>query len=168
MAKKTPPSKANKKPPMLQIAVFCERILEENDGVMSIMRIVDRVIISTDKDEMQPGMVELGIVVAVKSGDAIGKRKVKLVGVDPKGESIFQILSEFDLKGAGHGTRIAKQIPIPVASPGMHWCDVYIDNQLHTKMPLDIVYRKRVPEPLESEAGTPKKTQSKKSSTKRK
>jgi hypothetical protein len=166
MAKKVP--KANKEKPLMQMAVFCERVIEESDNVVSLMRIVDRVVVSTDKDELPPGIIKLWIAVMFKAGDAIGKRTIKVEGKDPSGDSIFVMQSNSTFEGAGHGTRSCVEAQIPITAPGMHWFDVYVDDQWMTKMPLEIAYRKRAiaqaDEPKSVSASVKKKT---KSSTKR-
>jgi hypothetical protein len=168
MGKKTAKGGQIQGRPILQMAVFCERILEEADGVISVMRIVDKVVVSTDKDEFQPGVIELGVVVAFKSGDAAGKFHLELVGREPTGKVTFKVVSDLELKGGGHGSRIAKRIPIPVTMVGLYWVDVLLDSRRVTRMPLEILYQKRTPpEVLDLDRISAKKATKKSSRKKR-
>jgi hypothetical protein len=56
--------------PYLQAAFFCERLLEEADGVLSAIRIVDTVTIWEDKNSSEARLrrVDLTLFIAFKSG----------------------------------------------------------------------------------------------------
>lgn len=54
--------------PFLTIAVLCEKVLQEKDGVPSIIRVVDRITISGHSPSMPPTQISPTLVVAMKAG----------------------------------------------------------------------------------------------------
>ncbi len=67
--------------PFLQMAVFCEKVLQERDGVLSAIRIVDRFMHSLSGAEapeiMPPIKTEVSILIGLKSGSVRGKQELK-------------------------------------------------------------------------------------------
>jgi hypothetical protein len=146
MAKKTSPP-ARRDGPYLQYAVVCERLLEEQDNVRSLIRIVDVFRLSSDKDEMPPGVVTPTVAVAFKSGGAVGEFKLELKATDPSGKRLARMVGKIELKGHGHGALLAHEFPIPITKPGLYWIDVKLNSRTMTRMPLDIHYTKVQPSP---------------------
>lgn len=62
--------------PYLAMALLCEKVLREADGVLSLIRIVDRITVSFSGPDapvqMPPAPVNLTLVVGFKSGFARG------------------------------------------------------------------------------------------------
>jgi hypothetical protein len=58
--------------PFVQMACFCEKVLNEQDGVLSIIRVIDRLIVSTSglgaPEQMPAGQMNFPLVVILKSG----------------------------------------------------------------------------------------------------
>src|SRR5574341_341076 len=78
--------------PYLAVAVLCERVLEERDGVLSIVRIVDRLtttIAGPDAPERMPANpVNLTLLVGLKSGFVRGRHDIEIKIVDPSGRTL--------------------------------------------------------------------------------
>ena len=78
--------------PFVQLALFCERVLREADGVMSIIRIVDRVT-HTERgpdapEEMPEVHFPLFLVVSLKAGTARGPHEIRITPEQPSGENL--------------------------------------------------------------------------------
>lgn len=62
--------------PFLAVAVLCEKVLEEKDGVLSAIRMVDRIVQTAigpaAPEEMPPVPVNLTALVCFKSGGGSG------------------------------------------------------------------------------------------------
>ena len=72
---------ANAKP-LVQVACLCERVLQEKDGVFSLIRVVDTYTVSKLPQTAPPDMkqaIELNAFVSLKSGDFVGESDVWLV-----------------------------------------------------------------------------------------
>lgn len=133
--------------PYLSAAVLCEKVLQEKDGVTSVIRIVDRLILTASgpiPPEQMPAMtVQLTAFVAFKSGLAKGSYTVKLVVKDeqgqPKGpEALLPIFFEGDDRGAN----LIVNMAFRVEKDGLYWFDVLLNGRLMTRMPLRIVYQR--------------------------
>jgi len=69
--------------PYLELAVLCERVLEERDGVLSLVRLVDRLEVTVPGPAGAAGPaalapVQLFAVVGFKSGQARGRHQLRL------------------------------------------------------------------------------------------
>ena len=68
--------------PYLQAALLCERVMEEKDGVLSVIRIFDRVIQTASgpsaPEAMQPLNYAMTALIILKSGRATGTVQVKI------------------------------------------------------------------------------------------
>jgi len=131
--------------PYLAMAVLCEKVLEERDGAMSFIRVVDTWTFSPGGHHAPadfPGQrIEFFLVVTLKPGKASGRSTLSIDLEKPSGE--FGKKSEipvlFDGEDVGVST-IAK-VSINVEQAGLYWFHVLLKDQLLTKVPLRIVYR---------------------------
>src|SRR5258708_37199450 len=87
---------AQPKGPYLSIAAICENVLEDKDSVLSLIRIIDKFILSVQGIGMQPpatmsGMVapiSFQVVVSFKEGNSRGLPHLKLVPNSPSGAEL--------------------------------------------------------------------------------
>lgn len=67
--------------PYLTAAVLCERVLQEKDEVISIIRMIDRLTVTVNAagspETMPPAAVNFTALIALKSGSARGRMTVK-------------------------------------------------------------------------------------------
>ncbi len=130
--------------PFLQIAAICERVLEERDGVVSAIRMVDRFIIEAGPDDppdMQPRILALTVLIIFKAGAAIGS---SVVGIQPEGpDGIKRAKIELPVlfEGEERGVALRLNVGLDVAIPGLYWFDVTVAGQLFTRVPLRVIYR---------------------------
>ena len=62
--------------PFICTALFCEKILKESDGVMTVVRIIDRFDVRGNTDEMQKIELNFTILLSIKSGDFRGRYEI--------------------------------------------------------------------------------------------
>jgi hypothetical protein len=143
-----PPSSAASGGPYLGIAVLCERVLQEADGVLSIIRVVDRVtqqaIGPEAPDEMPPVPVALSAVVMLKAGQARGSFPVRITLEGPSGERLpFDLVLPVLLEGEDRGVNLVLDLRFQAEQQGLYWFDVLFGRQeeLLTRVPLRIVYQ---------------------------
>ena len=129
--------------PFLQMAVFCERVLQEKDGVLSAVRIVDRFTQSSSSAET-PLKIDITILIGLKSGDIRGKKQLKITPRAPSGQKLHGFSGPVILEGADQGAAIAIRYLLEAKKEGLYWFDVELDGQLLTKMPLRIIFHKTV------------------------
>ncbi len=138
-------------PPYVAAAVFCEQALEEKDGVMSLIRIVDRFAFRAEvrdaPDPMPPIALSVVASIAFKSGEYVGSRTLVLRANSPSATvtPIFQIPVQFH--GGTQGIYIKGNLSIRFNTPGVHWIDVLLDDELKTRMPIEILHERPDEEP---------------------
>ncbi|MBI4609615.1 MAG: hypothetical protein HY726_11470 [Candidatus Rokubacteria bacterium] len=135
--------------PYLSTAVFCEKVLQEKDGVASVIRIVDRFIVtisasgSEPPEKMPPMTITTTAFLSFKSGFAKGSQVIKLVPRDPSGrpmapEALLPVFFEGDDRGAS----VTVNVTFRVEEEGLYWFDVLLGDRLMTKIPLRVVYQR--------------------------
>ena len=130
--------------PYVQIAAFCERMLREADGVISLIRIVDT-ITHTERghdppQEMPELRYPLTLVITLKSGSARGRHEVTITPELPSGETLPSTTVTVQMEGEGRGNNIASRIDIPYTLEGLYWFNVKFDDNLITRLPLEVRY----------------------------
>ena len=126
----------------LSLALFCEKVLTEADGTLSIIRIIDRFNIPGTTPEMPAVPVNFTLMVMFRAGFLRGKQTVSVRPKSPDGVEMpswnFPILFEGDNdRGAGIGAILN----LVVNKEGLYWFEVYLNEELITMMPLRIVYQ---------------------------
>ena len=134
--------------PYVQVAAICERVLREADGVISLIRIID-VVTHTERgpdppNDMPEVRCPLTLVIAMKSGRAKGRHDVTITPQLPSGETLAAITVSVQLEGEGKGYHIVSKIDIPYTKEGLYWFNVRFDDELFTRLPLEIRYARMV------------------------
>jgi hypothetical protein len=134
--------------PFLQMAIFCERVLEEKDGVLSVIRIVDRVTHRAagpiPPEDMPPFPLNLMALISFKFGQARGRHTLTLRPLPPSG-LLTQELPQFSVPvlfdgGEDRGVNVILNIGMQVRQEGVYWFEVRLDDATITRMPLRVVY----------------------------
>jgi hypothetical protein len=131
--------------PFVSAGFFCERVIEGKDGVLSVVRIVDRFTRTVTgpgaPDFMPPTPVRAQLLVSLKSGDAHGRHEVSVTVEQPSGlaETIIPGASVL-LEGGERGANLVFDLDWLAAQEGLHWFDVLLDGQRITRVPLRIAY----------------------------
>jgi hypothetical protein len=131
--------------PYLEAALLCEKVLAEQDGVKSVIRIVDRVIRQmsgpTIPMEMDPFEYELSFFVRFKSGSARGPMTLQVRMTKPSGESPSPVSSTIIFEGEDdRGVDIVMAMRIKFDQVGLYWFSVSLGEVEVTRIPLRIVY----------------------------
>ena len=98
---------------------------------------------------MQPIVLQFMVYIGFKSGFLRGKQKISLRPKSPKGMDMpamdIPVLFEGD---DDRGPAIAFQVNWPVEEEGLFWWDLYLNDELITRMPLRVDYQQvRMPIP---------------------
>jgi len=132
--------------PFLQMAVFCEKVLQEKDNVLSAIRIVDRFTQSTSvegaPDIMPPFTIGVSILIGFKSGDVKGKWELKLKPIAPSGQELPGFAGPIFFEGEERGANVVIQYGLTAKEEGIYWFDIMLNDKLLTRMPLRIIYEK--------------------------
>jgi hypothetical protein len=134
--------------------LVCERVLQEQDGVLSVIRVIDRLMLGSvgpdAPDEMPPLPVNFTLLVMLKAGDARGRFRVRLALEAPSGqampaEATLPVLFE----GEGdRGVNLIIPVGFQAEQEGLYWFDVWFGDprfseqeELLTRVPVRIVYQ---------------------------
>jgi hypothetical protein len=129
--------------PFVSLAFLCERVLEEKDGVLSFIRMID-----TLTHVAPPGQTPLQIpvdatlVVGFRSGASIGERDVRMriVGIGDSSEVASSQSIPLGFAGGLSGPTIVINLAGStfVPTPGDYWIEVYLADSLVTKVALRV------------------------------
>ncbi|MGB2800632.1 MAG: hypothetical protein WBC82_12405 [Dehalococcoidia bacterium] len=130
--------------PYLKAAVFCEKVLREPDGVMSLIRVVDRVTITATGPDAPATMPKtpynITAVIALTSGQSRGRHEIKIEQEEPSGLKKPPFLATVQMEGEDRSANVIVNMHLTFEMEGLFWFYVYIDDTLLTKMPFRIMY----------------------------
>lgn len=137
--------------PYIAAALFCERVLREQDGVLSHIRVVDRVT-QHARGKGAPGDMtefvwEASYLVTMKSGKARGRHEVRLDLEKPSGESNTVLQTSVRFEGEERGVTVLSDIKLKITQEGLYWMHVYLDNEELTRSPLRVIYQRSLAGP---------------------
>ena len=139
---------AFEKGPYLQIAAFCEQVIEDKSGVLSLIRVVDRLSVnaagSDVPEDMPPFDLNWKLVLVLKSGEVRGSHSIKLVPELPSFETKEATERTVHLEGGNRGTNIVTDFRMRMEMPGVYWLNIYFDDELLTRLPLEVRYSRVV------------------------
>lgn len=138
--------------PFIALAVLCELVLDEKDGVLSVIRIVDTLTINMS--DSPPGLkpaVDITAVLSFKSGSYQGKRLLKIAPTDPTGVKLQPVQSFLAVfEGNERGANFIIKMLMPADKEGVYWFDILLDETFMTRMPLRIKHQQKPPEIAQS------------------
>lgn len=132
--------------PFVNMAVFCERALQEIDGSLSVIRVIDQLNVQTmgpdAPDELPPGgTMEATLVLVLKPGEARGPQSLQVVLELP--DTTRQegpALSVSFTGGPNNGATLVMPMAIQMNSAGLYWADILVNGRLVTRVPLQVNY----------------------------
>lgn len=134
--------------PYLQVAAFCEQVIEDKAGVLSLIRVVDRMIVTAHgpnaPEQMPPTTLNWMLVLSFKSGEARGSHPVRIVPELPSGGTLAPVTLSIHLEGANRGAQIISRFNLPLEMPGVYWFKVFVDEELATQIPVEVIYSRIV------------------------
>jgi hypothetical protein len=141
--------------PYLSSAFFCERVLREQDQVLSFVRVVDRWTLTGATDKMLPHQIETTMVLVWKSGIHRGSSQVAITPTTPSGKVLPPIEVPVVFEGDDdRGTGAILPLAFPVEESGCYWFDVALDGQSITQVPMRINYLRVARPPSPNQAST--------------
>lgn len=125
--------------PYLLAAVLCEQVLQEKDETLTVIRIVDKLQYRIEGDTIPEGVkpaVNLKGLVALRSGPVTGEHIIKIVGEKPNGTRKELFSAPIKFLGKDQGQNIILNLGVAIDQDGLHWFDVFFDDDLLTRIPL--------------------------------
>ena len=128
--------------PHLAVAVFCEKVLKEADGVLSIIRIVDRFRVRGTTPEMGRQTIHSTGVIVFRAGFMRGKTTISIKPQSPSKKEMPSIDIPVLFEGDDErGVVIAAETNFEVDEEGLFWFDLAVMGETVTRMPLRVEYQ---------------------------
>lgn len=141
-----PPAEANfELGPYVNAAFIAENIIQDKEGVISAIRIIDRLVRTSHTAEPSPAMEpfehEFYLLVILKSGENPGTYRVTVQPKKPSDETLPPFNSTVHLEApADRGTNIVARMRLLFDVPGLWWFDVRINDKLVSRLYLRLIY----------------------------
>ncbi|MGI8809303.1 MAG: DUF6941 family protein [Acidimicrobiales bacterium] len=135
--------------PHVQVATFCEKVLIEQDGVLSVIRAIDRFILSGNVAAGAPaelpegGILQTTLLIVLRAGDAQGRHPVVIRPQQPSGVYLPDQPFDATFGRDESGVNLILNMAVPIIE-GLYWFEVLVNETLLTRVPLRIMYQ-RVP-----------------------
>ncbi|SRR6266851_4649398 len=130
--------------PYLKAALLCENVIEDKQGVLSLIRIVDRfqqTAIGPDAPaDMPPFPLATNLVLMFASGEARGSAEIALALRKPDGLSQELTTVPVLWEGEDRGANVVLQLQLLLTMQGLYWVEVRLESEMLTRMPLRVVY----------------------------
>lgn len=135
--------------PYLKAAVICENVIEDKQGVLSLIRVVDRVIRGASgpaaqvPEQMQPFDHHLFLCLMFVSGEALGSQELTLVMAKPSGLRDPMTSSTLLFEGQDRGANVVLEMQLRLELEGLYWIEVHLGGEIVTRLPLRVVYQRQ-------------------------
>ena len=133
--------------PYLAMAVLCERAIREVDGVISLVRITDKVtctLVGPVMPDPLPALpeVSLSLVIMLRAGEARrGPYVIRVRPEPPSGEPIAETELSVNFKDPPEiGANFIINLTMAVNQEGVYWITVLLNDDLLTRIPLQVEY----------------------------
>jgi hypothetical protein len=134
--------------PYLSVALFCDQILEEKDGTLSAIRIVDTVTLKIPESTPDDQAIPIGVwmLLVLKSGDSPGEHEIRVDMRSPTGKVKRGSSQKWTLSPQSYGgINLRLNTTIMVKKGGVFWADAYLDGKPISHTPLNVTVE-RVPD----------------------
>ncbi len=130
--------------PYIQAACFCDLVIQESSGVLSLIRVIDTLTrrhVAPDAPESMPPFVHtFWMVIMLKSGNAMGRHELRIVPELPSGATEQPLSIPVHLDGGHTGHNVVMQTSFQFALEGLYWFNVDFDGERLTRIPLLVRY----------------------------
>ncbi len=132
--------------PHVGLATFCDKALLERDGVLSVIRAIDRLTVVAQGGEApaelpQEHKINPTLVIGLRSDQALGRHQLIIEGEEPDGNRLPSAKFDLMFEGGERGINIVAPIVLN-AKEGLYWFTVKLGDQLLTKVPLRVIYQR--------------------------
>ena len=133
--------------PYLNAAFLCEKVLEQKDGVLSAIRIVDRITHSytasteNPSSNIPPTKAEFAFLLILKSGQNPGVTNIKIIPKKPDNSELPPLNSTMHLDPPDNrGANLVFNAAMTLDQQGVWWFEVFINDVPRTKIPLEVIF----------------------------
>lgn len=131
--------------PHLNLATICERHILEQDGALTLFRIVDRFTVFGDSEEMPLATIAFTLVIRFAAGEFRGPLDLKVRILAPTTLTEVQELRipvNFEAPEE-HPSQLIGQINVIAKETGLYWVVVKLAEEECTRIPFRVVYQRQ-------------------------
>jgi hypothetical protein len=131
--------------PYINAALLCERAIQESDGVLTLVRVIDKLTASSlpgqEPSGFQPFQAALTLVVILRAGES-SAATVRIVPREPDGHALQAHDTEVTFGGddQARGRNLLVTMNLGVKYEGLYWFDVIVDGSQISRIPLRVEY----------------------------
>src|SRR3954470_12536702 len=119
--------------PYVQAALLCDHVVQESDGRVTIVGLLDRVVLSaaeqTSATKVAPATVSCHAVVILKTGFRPGNYKLRLVLTSPAKKRMREFSVEIKLPTEeDQGVNVVMPIQFPASEEGVYWFELKLND----------------------------------------
>jgi hypothetical protein len=131
--------------PFVQLAALCQLVLQEKEGFLSLIRVIDRITGSTEDpqapDVMPPFSFNASMVLFLKSGELTGQHTATVEHESPSGGKVVCATLPLEFEGGDRGPQVILGVQSQIDVEGVHWFHIRLDDRPLTRIPLRILYQ---------------------------
>ncbi len=131
-----------KEGPYIQAACFCNMVIEDKGGVLSLIRIIDtlthRAVGPSPPEDMEPVSYQMKLVLMLKPGSARGRHELKIVPELPSGLSDTSTGMSVHFDGEDKGTNVVTDMHYTFTQEGLYWFHVFLEDEHLTSLPFRV------------------------------
>lgn len=129
--------------PYLTVAAICDKALQEKDGVISLIRVVDKLTSSAvgpdAPEQMPPFPVNLSLVIMLRAGETSSTHTIT---IRPQAPAPTPSPPETEVPVSfsgvpGEGTNLVVNLAFVTATEGQYWFDILLDGHLLSRVPCE-------------------------------
>lgn len=130
--------------PKVAVAVMCERVLQENDGVMSLIRIIDKATVNRPKIDKRNPVLDTNVFLSFRADGFVGKKRLSMRGFNPDGKpwKAPPVEAEIEWTGPDHITNVTVRLRLTIQSEGLYCIQVTLNDKPVSRIPLTVVWTK--------------------------
>lgn len=130
--------------PYLRIGAICDLVLEEQMGVLSLIRLIDTLEVTAEgmevPDELPPGQATITAVMSWVGG--LGSYEAKVKVITPTGDTIETMTFPFHLDSLIRAQNIIVKLAIPVQKDGVYWVEFLLGDEVRSRVPWRVLYKR--------------------------
>lgn len=130
----------------ISLAAFCEKVLTEADGGISLIRVFDRYNLPAPSPQAPAPTIALNVVVLLRSGMYRGPATLKIRPVSPAEQILTTLELPINFEGDNErGAMVMLNMGFVPPEQGLYWFDILLDEELITRIPLRVLFQRAGP-----------------------
>ncbi len=145
MPDREPPTPTYPPGPWVVVAALCDRAIVESNGLLSLIQILDRVVLTASASEVLDDPPVFGIsstvIIVLSGGPEFDGGLLALQVNSPSGRSRSGEIMPVPFPEGNHNARVTIDFQLSLKESGVYWIDVIFNERVLSRIPLQVVYQ---------------------------